>query len=170
MMRRWLAILTMLLVTVLLETALLSNIVFLPAVPDLLLLIVLYIAVFGGSLAGEGAGFVSGLLLDFLTAAPLGLNCLLRTVLGFLAGLFHDLLNVSGVLIPALLALAATIAKALIIELISFFFPSGIITYNMLSVGFGMELLLNSLLAPAVFSFLSLFSSIIVDRKELSRQ
>ena len=79
MIRRWITIICILLVAALLETALLSNIIFLPAVPDLLLLIVLYLSVYNGSLTGETAGFVSGLMLDFLTAAPLGLNCLLRT-------------------------------------------------------------------------------------------
>ena len=100
MIRKALVIFVILLVVVLFETALLSNIVFLPVVPDLLLLVVLYISVFNGSLVGETTGFVSGLLLDFITAAPLGLNCLLRTLMGFLAGFFHNLLNVSGILIP----------------------------------------------------------------------
>lgn len=170
MIRRALVIFFILLVLVLLETALLSNIVFLPAVPDLLLLVVLYISVHSGSLLGEASGFVSGFLLDFLTAAPLGLNCLLRTLLGFIIGLFHDILNISGFIIPALLALTATIAKAIIVEFISFFFPIGIITYDVLSFEFGMELLLNTILAPLMFSFLSLFSSLMIDKKETNRQ
>ena len=98
MIRKPLVIFVILLVCALLETALLSNVVFLPVVPDLLLLVVLYISVQNGSLTGEATGFVSGLLLDFLTAAPLGLNCLLRTLLGFFAGLFHDVLNISKII------------------------------------------------------------------------
>ena len=125
MIRKPLVIFIILLVCSLLETALLSNVVFLPVVPDLLLLVVLYISVQNGSLTGETTGFVSGLLLDFLTAAPFGLNCLLRTLLGFFAGLFHEVLNVSKIVIPALLALIATIAKAIIIGFISFFSPTG---------------------------------------------
>ena len=95
MIRKSLVIFSILLVCTLLETALLSNVVFLPVVPDLLLLVVMYISVYNGSLSGETTGFVSGLLLDFLTAAPLGLNCLLRTLLGFFAGLFNNVLNIS---------------------------------------------------------------------------
>ena len=67
MIRKPLVIFIILLVCSLLETALLSNVVFLPVVPDLLLLVVLYISVQNGSLTGEATGFVSGLLLDFLT-------------------------------------------------------------------------------------------------------
>ncbi len=169
MIRRWITIICILLVAALLETALLSNIIFLPAVPDLLLLIVLYLSVYNGSLTGETAGFVSGLMLDFLTAAPLGLNCLLRTLVGFFSGLCHNLLNVSGIVIPCLLALVATIVKFVIVEFISFFFPAGVITYELLSMEFGMELLLNVVLAPVVFGFLSLFSSFLIDGTESPR-
>ena len=169
MIRKPLVIFVILLVCALLETALLSNVVFLPVVPDLLLLVVLYISVQNGPLTGEATGFVSGLLLDFLTAAPLGLNCLLRTLLGFFAGLFHDVLNISKIMIPAMLALFATIAKAIIIGFISFFFPNGVITYDLFSASFGMELLFNVILAPLVFAFLSLFSSFLISDKEISR-
>ena len=169
MIRKPLVIFVILLVCALLETALLSNVVFLPVVPDLLLLVVLYISVQNGSLTGEATGFVSGLLLDFLTAAPLGLNCLLRTLFGFFAGLFYDVLNISKIMIPAMLALIATIAKAIIIGFISFFFPNGVITYDLFSASFGMELLFNVILAPLVFAFLSLFSSFLISDKEISR-
>ncbi|MDY4675336.1 MAG: rod shape-determining protein MreD [Treponema sp.] len=169
MIRKPLVIFVILLVCTLLETALLSNVVFLPVVPDLLLLVVLYISVQNGPLTGEATGFVSGLLLDFLTAAPLGLNCLLRTLFGFFAGLFHDVLNISKIMIPAMLALIATIAKAIIIGFISFFFPNGVITYDLFSASFGMELLFNVILAPLVFAFLSLFSSFLISDKEISR-
>ena len=169
MIRKPLVIFVILLVCALLETALLSNVVFLPVVPDLLLLVVLYISVQNDPLTGEATGFVSGLLLDFLTAAPLGLNCLLRTLFGFFAGLFHDVLNISKIMIPAMLALIATIAKAIIIGFISFFFPNGVITYDLFSASFGMELLFNVILAPLVFAFLSLFSSFLISDKEISR-
>ena len=81
----------------LLETAVFSNLTFLPAIPDFLLIISLFIALNNGSLLAESTGFVSGFMLDFLSASPLGLNALLRTILGFIAGLFHDVLNVSSV-------------------------------------------------------------------------
>lgn len=169
MIRCWTTIFIMLLVAMLLETALLSNILFLPAVPDLLLLIVLYLSVYNGSLMGESAGFISGLLLDFLTAAPLGMNCLLRTLLGFIAGLCHTVINVSGILIPCLLALVSTLVKFIVIEFISFFFPTDIITYELVSMEFGAELLLNVVLAPVMFKFLSLFSAFLIDGTESPR-
>lgn len=166
MTRTVLSTVALLLVLVLLETALLSNIVVLPAVPDLLLLAVLFVAMHNGPMAGTVTGFVSGLFLDFLSAAPLGLNCMLRTAAGFVAGLLRDTLNVTGILIPALLGLVATVVKAVMIQIISFFFPGGIVAYDLLSVEFASELALNTVLAPVMFWLLSLFSSLLAPGKE----
>ena len=68
----------------LLETAILSNISVLPAVPDLVLLCVLYFSLINGRMYGESTGFISGLFLDFLSGAPFGFNCVLRTLIGYL--------------------------------------------------------------------------------------
>ena len=81
----------------LLETAVFSNLTYLPAIPDFLLIITLFVSLNNGVLLGETTGFVSGFLLDFLSASPLGLNALLRTILGFIFGLFNDVLNSSSI-------------------------------------------------------------------------
>ena len=144
------------------ETALLSNMLFLPASPDFLLLTLLYIAVQNGRLFGVTAGFISGLLLDFFTGCPFGLNCLLRTVVGYVAGLFSKSLNQTGMLLPALQGLFATLLKILLLWLISLFFPSGIKGYMIFSSARLFEIAGNTLFAPFVFAFLSLFSRYIV--------
>lgn len=69
-----------LLIFAMVETAILSNLSFLPAVPDLVLLASLYIVMMNGKTAGVILGFVSGLILDFITGCPFGYNCLLRTL------------------------------------------------------------------------------------------
>ena len=65
------------------ETAILSHIRFLPALPDLILILVVYIALHNGTVAGVTAGFFSGLIFDFLSLAPMGLHSFVFTVLGF---------------------------------------------------------------------------------------
>ncbi|MBQ9626087.1 MAG: rod shape-determining protein MreD, partial [Treponema sp.] len=92
-MKSYLSSFLILIVFVLIETALLSNIFFLPAMPDFLLLCVLYFSIRNGKVAGELTGFASGLLLDFLSGSPFGLNCLVRTAIGFFAGFFHRMMN-----------------------------------------------------------------------------
>ncbi|MDE7227218.1 MAG: rod shape-determining protein MreD [Treponemataceae bacterium] len=140
------------------EAAILSNLLFLPVMPDFLLLCTLYFSVQNGTLFGTANGFVSGVFLDFLSASPFGLHCLLRTVLGYVGGRFHKTLNIGGVLLPMLLGLVATLLKALAIWLISLFFPLGIQTYHLISARFAAELVCNAVLAPVTFRFLDLFA------------
>ena len=77
------------------ETAILSHIRLLPALPDLILILVVYIALYNGAVAGITAGFLSGLIFDFLSLAPMGLHSFVFTVLGFLYGILYRKYNVS---------------------------------------------------------------------------
>jgi rod shape-determining protein MreD len=149
----------------LLETAVFSNLTYLPAIPDFLLIITLFVALNNGSLLAESTGFVSGIMLDFLSASPLGLNALLRTILGFIAGFFHDVLNATSVLLQIIYGAVATVLKAIIVYLISLFF-TGVVSYSLFSQIFLTEVLLNALFTPIIFKFLSLFSDFIIVRPE----
>ena len=59
-------------------------------VPDVVLLYVALQALQYGRVAGAVSGFGAGLLMDLLTGAPLGLNALLKTIMGFVIGLFRS--------------------------------------------------------------------------------
>ncbi len=150
----------------LLETAVLSNVFFFPVVPDLLLIFVIYLSVHKGSLTGETAGFASGFLLDLLSSAPLGLNALLRTLIGFFAGFFYLSLNTSGFFIPFFLGAVATLIKALLLGILSFFFPNSVFAYPLFSSKLWIETLLNGLLTPVLFLVFSKFTSIAEDSSE----
>ncbi|HAH61732.1 MAG TPA: rod shape-determining protein MreD [Treponema sp.] len=145
--------------TVLIETAILSNISVLPAVPDLLLLCTLYIGILNGKAAGEIAGFTSGVFLDFLSGAPFGFNCLYRTVLGFISGLLGISFNFEGILMPAVVGFSGTFIKVFFVWIISLLYPNVSVLYHVASVPFLFELACNTVLAPLVFKFLSLFKS-----------
>lgn len=147
---------------VIFETAILSNMLFLPSVPDFLLIATLYISVHNGRLFGVSTGFASGLLLDFLTISPFGLHSLLRTIIGYVAGIFNKTLNMSGVFLPILIGFSATLFKMLLIGIISVFFPDSVVPYSIFSKAFLFELAANSLLTPLVFKFLDMFSNVIL--------
>ena len=149
----------------LLETAVFSNLTYLPAIPDFLLIITLFVALNNGSLLAESTGFASGFLLDFLSASPLGLNALLRTILGFVFGLFHDVLNASSLLLQFVYGAIATIIKAIVVYIISFFF-NGVVHYSLFSQIFITEVLLNAIFTPLIFQFLSLFSEVLIVKPE----
>ena len=139
------------------ETAILSNFSFLPAVPDLVLLASIYIVMMNGKTAGVIIGFTSGLILDFITGCPFGYNCLLRTIICYFAGFFNKNLNFRGIFIPFLIGLCGTFAKVFITWLISLFYPNTVVTYSMISISFFTELLLISFLAPVIFKIVGCF-------------
>src|SRR5574344_3111057 len=138
----------------LIESAVLANITVLPAVPDLVLICVLYFSIENGKLMGESTGFISGVFIDFLSACPFGLNCLLRTIIGFIGGMFNKTINTDGFFIPALLGFCTTIIKALLLWLISFLYASSVLSYNPFTISFLFEVLLNTILTPLIFKFL----------------
>lgn len=148
------------------ETAILSNLIFLPAVPDLLLLCLIYVSLNNGRLFGVSSGFVSGLMLDFLSISPFGLHCLLRTLLGYITGVFNKSLNINGIFLPALFGFCATLIKAFLILCISFFFPLSVHTYSIVSKAFLFELAANTVLTPVVFKFMSFFEKVILVEPE----
>lgn len=147
---------------VIFETAILSNVLFLPAVPDFLLIITLYLSVYNGRLFGVAGGFVSGLLLDFLSVSPFGLHSLLRTIIGYVFGVFNKTLNMNGVFLPIFIGFCATLMKTLLVFIISVFFPDSVVPYSLLSKPFLFELGANALLTPIVFRFLGVFSGVIL--------
>lgn len=157
MIKSYLFCFSILLISVLIETAVLSNLLFLPAIPDLLLICILYFSVNKGSLFGEVSGFVSGVFIDFLSGSPFGLNCLYRTIIGYIAGFFKKMLNLKSVFVSILIGFIGTILKAVLIHLVSLFFPNYVNTYNLFSMLFLFELIMNSILTPFIFKFLNCF-------------
>lgn len=154
---------------VIFETAVLSNLLFLPAVPDFLLICVLYVSLNNGKMYGCSSGFISGFFLDFLSISPFGLNCLLRTIIGYIAGCFNKTLNINGVFLPAFIGFCGTIIKSFILWIISIFFQNSVNSYGIFTVSFGFELIANSLLTPVIFKFLSIFDQmLLLDVKEIS--
>ena len=89
--------------------------------PDLLMILVVWIALGSGQLTGTIAGFLVGLLMDGITGDVLGTNALAKTAVGFTAGYFY---NENKVLLtlghyPALLI---TLLCALVHNIIYYFF------------------------------------------------
>lgn len=148
------------------ESAILSNITFLPAIPDISLICIVFIALHNGKTYGEVSGFFSGLFLDFIGACPLGFNCLYRTIIGYIGGKFCKVLNTEGFFVPFIILLIATVLKVVTIQLISLLFPSVSVAYKIFSISFLFEFLANGFLAPFLFKFLRVFKNSLVLRPE----
>jgi len=139
------------------EAAILSNIFFLPAIPDFLLICVMFFSFNGGKIAGECAGFLSGLFLDCLSGCPFGLNSLYRLVIGYFAGYFQKTFTLDAIILPAIICFLATLLKFFLTSVISLFYPNVVNTYRLFSLEFGFELAMNVILAPPVFKLLHCF-------------
>ena len=138
----------------LLQSTVISQIAFLNVIPDIALCILVYSAYINGTMNGQVSGFLSGLFLDFLSGAPLGLNCLIRTLIGALAGIFKGALFLDTFLMPVILCALATLIKSVIMILLHVIFGSLVPPYSFTSSLLWIELGLNCLSAPLLFLIL----------------
>jgi len=151
----------------LLQSTILSRLViYIHAVPDLTLGILVYIAYVNGTMAGQLTGFFSGVLLDFLSSAPLGLNAFVRTLTGALTGIMKDTFFLDFLFLPMALCAGATIFKAMLFFLLHLLFPQTIPTYSFWALTFWVELGMNTLTAPLLFGLLKLFGPLLAGPKE----
>ena len=76
---------------VVLAQFLLSNLLLWGVMPDVVLLYVAFVALRRGRVAGAVTGFSTGLLMDFVVnPSTLGIHALLKTLMGFIVGLFQS--------------------------------------------------------------------------------
>ncbi len=151
-----------LLCAAIIESSILSNISFFLVVPDLVLICSIYFALANGKVAGETTGFISGLILDFITGIPFGFNCLYRTIIGYLYGLLHEKIIISSLVIPIFCVGVGTLIKAVLIHLIALLFPNvNIYVTGFISYEFLFEFVENIVIAPFIFRFLKFFNKAI---------
>ena len=148
-----------------LQSTLLGKIAFFNVVPDLALCIMVYSAYVNGTMTGQISGFFSGLLLDFLSAAPLGLNCLIRTLIGALAGVFKGSFFLDIFFMPVILCALATIIKAAILFILNLIMGPVVPAYSLTSYVFWVELGINSLSAPLLFFLLKRIKYLLIERR-----
>ena len=155
------------LVAALLQSTVFSRLaVHIHAVPDIALDILVFIAYINGTMTGQLTGFFSGFLMDFLSAAPLGLNALIRTLIGAITGFIKGTFFLDIFFLPMALCAGATIFKALVYLLLHLLFAEAIPSYNFFGLAFWVELGMNTFIAPFLFAFLKMFESLLVGRGE----
>jgi rod shape-determining protein MreD len=131
------------------------------AKPDLALDILVFSAYLNGMMTGQLSGFFSGLLLDFLSSAPLGLNLFIRTVIGAVAGFLNRSFMLDRILLPVTLCAGATLLKAGLLFLLNLLFAGAIPAYHFNTPALWVELAMNSILAPLIFVLLRTLNAFI---------
>ena len=149
-------ILTILLLgaAVLLQTTVLEIVAVFGVKPDLQLILVAFLALRRGSMSGQIAGFVGGLLEDVVTLSPLGFHAIVKALVGFCAGLPFGLIRASAVVVPVLLVAGAVLVKGLASGVLSLAFQIPL-DAHLLEERFWIESAYNVILAPLLFALLS---------------
>ena len=148
-----------------LQSTLIPKIAFFGVIPDIALCVLVFSAYVNGSMAGQVSGFFSGLFYDFITPAPIGMNCLVRTIIGALTGIFKGQFFLDIFFLPMILCILATIIKALIIFIVHLIIGPAMPTFSLFKSVFWIETGLNALSAPVLFLLLKHFKPINIGRK-----
>jgi rod shape-determining protein MreD len=131
-------------------------------VPDLSLVALIWISYKNGSVEGPISGFLSGIVEDFLSASPLGFHAFIKTAVASATALLHGTFFIDRFLLPILLGIAGTLAKALAAAILYLLFGSAIHVYSFIDRILWIEAAYNGLLAPLVFLALSPLSRFLV--------
>ena len=135
----------------LLQSTVLSPLVFFGVKVQLLLLVFVVLATQNGSWASQIVGFVLGFAVDMVTSAPLGFHAFQFALAGYLFGLGSGKVYLDPLVLPALLGLLATLYETLSGLLLNTVFNLGepLTAYFHLALIF--QCLLNAVLSAVVF-------------------
>jgi rod shape-determining protein MreD len=145
-----------------LQSTILQKIAIFGVIPDLALLVLVYIAVRNGSMEGQISGFLSGIVVDVVSGSFLGFSVLVKTVIGFLYGIIHGKLFIDALIGPFVLAFTATVLKGALYAFLGLIFPGSIPSFVLLGKVLWLEALYNAILAPFLFGLLNLVKRYLV--------
>ena len=136
---------------VVLQLAVVSQITFLGANPDVVPLIVLSVGLLGGPIAGATAGFSAGLVVDMALVQTLGISSLLLIAVGYLAGRYRELRDASHKMVPVIAGAVVTLAFAAAFSVTQFLLGVESSVSPLVVRDYLVETVLNALLAAPVF-------------------
>jgi rod shape-determining protein MreD len=139
-------------VTVVLQLAVVSQITFWGANADLVPLIVLSVGLLAGPVTGSVVGFAAGFVVDMALVQTLGISSLLLTGVGYLGGRYRELRDASHALVPLFGAAAVTLAYAAAFSVTQFLLGVESPVSPLVIRDYLVEVVLNALIAIPVFS------------------
>jgi len=139
-------------VALLIQLTLINSITILGLKPDLIMIVVVVFSLLKGEKEGTISGFASGLLQDIFSAGLLGINALVKTVIGFTCGILREKIFHEHILffIPVITFIASFIQSILIFFLLRTFGIEYGLAWSLKQVALP-EALYSSLLSPFIF-------------------
>ncbi|MDY6967396.1 MAG: rod shape-determining protein MreD [Spirochaetota bacterium] len=117
--------------------------------PDLIFIVIIYLAYNFGSFFGEITGFIGGLLHDAVSNSPLGLLAFPKMIIAFFIGMFGRTILKDNILTISLMILTTSILKGIITLILCYIFHEGRIS-TVVAVILP-ESLYNAVIAPLLF-------------------
>jgi rod shape-determining protein MreD len=108
------------LATVVLQLAVVTQITVLDGSADLFPLVAMSVGLLAGPIPGATSGFLLGLVADMALLQTLGVTSLLLIAVGYLTGRYRELRDASHKLVPVIAAVIATLAYATAFSLVQF--------------------------------------------------
>jgi rod shape-determining protein MreD len=142
-----------------------SSIAVFGVIPDLSLVVLIWLSYSNGLVEGPASGFLSGFAEDFLSASPLGFHAFIKTAVAAAAALLHGGFYIDKLLLPVALCFAGTIVKAIAAGALFILFGSKIHAYSLLDSVLWIEAAYNGVLAPLVFLLLGPLSRFLVTKR-----
>ncbi len=105
---RWLFVLLSFIAALILQTTVLPLLSIGGVIPDLLLVLVIFTALFYGSVKGAATGFILGLILDLIGGHYLGLGALSGFATGYLIGYLEGGVNKENIIVLFFIVLAGS--------------------------------------------------------------
>jgi rod shape-determining protein MreD len=146
----------MIALAVVLQSTLLHWVAIRGVIPDLGLIILVYVAIRRGSMTAQLSGFATGVVEDFLSLSPLGFHAFIRTLVGFLYGLTVGSIFVDPILMPVILTIIATLIKGLVSSVLVSFLSIPAQGFSVFTGPLWIEMGYNAVLAPFLFALLGL--------------
>ena len=156
----------MIALAVVLQSTLLHWVAIRGVIPDLGLIVLVFVAVRRGSMTAQLSGFAAGMIEDFLSLSPLGFHAFIRTVVGFLYGLTVGSIFVDPILMPVVLTIIATLVKAFISSVLVTFLAIPAEGFSVFTGPLWIEMGYNAVLAPFLFALLGLLKVLKPQNKE----
>jgi rod shape-determining protein MreD len=139
-------------VALLIQLTLINSITILGLKPDLIMVVVVVFSSLKGAKEGTVSGFASGLLQDIFSAGLLGINALVKTVIGFTCGIVKEKIFHEHILfiIPVITFIASFMQSIIILLLLRAFGTEYNLAWSLKQVALP-EALYSSLLSPFIF-------------------
>ncbi len=152
----------LMILSTILETTWLHVLAIDSVLPDISLVILVYISFKNTKPHGQIAGFLSGILHDGISSSPLGLTSCIRTLIAWSFNIVSGKFFIDKFLLPALFVFIATLMKVFSLYIFNFIFGDIVAIYPIFGKALWIEVAYNTLISPLVFLLLGLFGKLIV--------